>query len=611
MGFQFVPLPAKARSPARTLRLGGPEGRLDGGLNVQDPPAQLDASQASALDNLWYHKGRLRKRPGLRQLAALGTGAPVDAAWSDHMGGLLVQSAGGILRAAVSEGAAPQAVVTPLYTLAVPSGGQSAPRGVFVDYYDGWIYYINGLEFLRMKGNAVETVTPYIPLGLRGRSLNGSNYGTLYEEPNLLTPWIRVEFTPTAGQVREFILPEFCRPGVLPQQFLFDGVPQTGYTVNGRTVTLGVAVQSKPSVFVITAYLDSLPYGAEIRACTQAAAFGADSRIFLGGNGSNRFFISAPFDPTYFPRDQVRAFGTGAPLTGFGKLYDILIVFQPRELAAVQFSTSGGELQYDARTLNPVIGCDMPGSILTIGNRLVWANSYAGVHMLVSTSRENERNVHNLSRNIDPLLLAEPADALKNACALDWEGRYFLGVGGRVYVWDYLSRAYNPGGDIDEAARRLSWYVWSGVPAGQFFRCRRALCLADRTGDALHILEERPDDWGRPVAARYRSGLLDCGLPGRLKTLDSLRLTLSRETHSRLTLRCLCEGQGRIREAECAGEIDVPAAPGEAPAPGQSVTRRLRRRAAERVAVELSCDSAAEGLDLAGLALQYYPGEKL
>ena len=57
------------RFPAREtheLRLGGTDGRIDGGLNVTDLPHTLDTSQSPDCRNVWFYEGTLTKRWGQR-----------------------------------------------------------------------------------------------------------------------------------------------------------------------------------------------------------------------------------------------------------------------------------------------------------------------------------------------------------------------------------------------------------------------------------------------------------------------------------------------------------------------------------------------------------------
>ena len=99
-----------------------------------------------------------------------------------------------------------------------------------------------------------------------------------------------------------------------------------------------------------------------------------------------------------------------------------LVIFKESSLFKVGYSFDGENVFYPVRECHSTIGCDMPGSVQLIDNRLVFAHSKSGVHMLVSTDNETEEAVKPLSANIGALLLAE--DGLKAACSVD-SGRYY------------------------------------------------------------------------------------------------------------------------------------------------------------------------------------------
>ena len=113
--------------------------------------------------------------------------------------------------------------------------------------------------------------------------------------------------------------------------------------------------------------------------------------------------------------------------------------------------------RFDSRVINAYMGCDIPGSIQLVDNRLTWAHTRFGVLVLQSTVIEDERNVNVISRNINggrraPGLLAE--QNLRNAISVVFQGKYFLIVNNNAYVWDYLGTPYIGNKDPIE----MQWY---------------------------------------------------------------------------------------------------------------------------------------------------------
>ncbi|MGI6336974.1 MAG: hypothetical protein ACOXZM_07985 [Eubacteriales bacterium] len=588
----------------KTLRFGSADGRIDGGLNVCDPPSLLDPSQAAELTNMWFHNGTLCKRPGQTVLTPIGNGQEVDTMWNDDHGRILLQSGSKLYTYTIASGTA-----APFYDLEIPAGQAKAPRGSFIPYNDGYVYFINGVEYIRWDGTAVTDVPTRAP-EYRVYNTNDPTTATRItcRSANLLTDYVTIRYDLTSGSVAKLTLPNHCQANLSPVSVTYNDTPITTYTINNLTVSLGTTISANNTVFRVKTKLAAayIPDKHNITACTKAVDYGADSRIFLCGNGTNYLFVSAAFDPTYFPADGMQAFGPGEPLTGFGKLYDTLILFRARGLASVEFTGSGADIAYQLRTLNPVIGCDMPDSVRTVGNRLVWANTYAGVHMLVSTAREYERNVHNISRNINPLLLAEADSDLIAASSVDFDGCYYLCTSSRVYVWDYKTRPYKGAGDFDDGARNLAWYRFTGIAAAHWFIDNGTLCFFVRGSDGVRKLAARPDDNGTAFTAVYRTGSMDCGEPGRFKNLDMLNVTLRCDTASACVLTVRCDEPGQVWS--CPESISAAASETSLT---KTVRRALHRRSVRAFSVELTCTSTAAGLNLSDLAVDYRLGAKL
>jgi len=335
--------------------------------------------------------------------------------------------------------------------------------------------------------------------------------------------------------------------------------------------------------------------------CRLAADYGTENRVFLCGNGTNRLYCSAAFDPTYFPADCVRTFGSGEELTGFGKLYGSLIVFRPHGIAEVQFSADSFVL----RTINPHMGCDMPGSIQTLGNRLVWASKTDGVQMLVSTSREYERNVQNLSRNIDPLLLTETDANLSAATSFDWNGFYWLSVGNKIYLWDYARRPFRAA----DGAGKCAWYLFSGLNAAHFWAQDGVLHFMKRTDDRdCYFNSEALGDGTRAFRATFRTAVLDCGEAMLKKVLDSLRLTVFRGVAQRFTITIRCEQLDANSAFLLPEQVSCTA---NLTAQAKTLVRALHRRGVLSFSLEFVCTTTAGGMDLVDAEVLWRAGATL
>lgn len=572
-------------STVTKFRLGSKMGRLDGGLNIADPARLLDASQASDLENVWFHNGALRKRPGIVSDGDLGIGAPVDSSYLDESNSrLLLQAASALYSYDLTSD-----TLTRFYTLLIPAGASSAPAGTFFTYDDGCVYFINGTEYIRWNGVSVENVPARAPV-YQVYSTSSLTAPAIESHPlNLLSEYVTLEYRLNESTISSLAIPPEIDRNVQATVY-YNGTSLGKKSFNSNRLTLGSNYNALSCVFLVVAKLLPAyrPDPSGLRACRRCVNYGPESRVFLCGNGSNQLYCSAAFDPTYFPADSVTSFGPGEELTGFGQLYGSLIVFRPHGIAEVEFTSDSFVL----RTINPVIGCDIPGSVRTIGNRLVWANSSEGVHMLVSTSREYERNVQNLSRNIDPLLLAESSASLAAASSFDFDGCYWLCVGSHVYVWDYENRPYTSTG----GAFACAWYYFTGIPASFFWTDGGSLCFCDRISDYIYRFSSDFTDLDLPFRASYRTGMIDAGCPMCAKNLKELRVTSHIASPQNYTATVRCD------ELDLNTALTIPQGLSCSADPDSfthTFIRPLRRRSVLYFSLEFTCTSRIASMDIA------------
>jgi len=505
MRYKSVPYPGGSAPARRELRLGGDARRLDGGLNVFDLPFGLEHDQASDMVNLLYRDGGLCKRDGQTEFAVLPGGRPAMAACSDLRGTVWFYD-GETVYALNME--------TKVFTAAFSVQTPDAP-GEFA-LYGSDVYFTDGTVYGKCTLTGLVEPTPYVPLVITGRSPDGvTKPGEAYESFNALTDTFRISFT-CDGESTDFVLPRIdgfisasTESGLnLTYDAATRTLKSTGIAPAGDTV---VATVRRTGVGRIT--------GDEtgVRRCRKIAAYAGDGRIYLCGNGTNILYPSAKGRPDYFPADLAARAGNSDEITAVGRQYDTLVVFKAHETL---YATVGTETVI--RCLNPTIGCDMPGSVQTVGNRLVFANTDGGVYIVVSTSRESERNVQPISRNIDPKLDAEDRDAKKAATSVCFEGRYWLCIGARVYVWDYTTRPYIVSQGTDNAARRLGWYFFEDVEGGVWFTFYNTLYLGTRSSPRIAYFTRKFDDFGTPMYAFWKSPMLDFGAPHVYKHIENV-----------------------------------------------------------------------------------------
>lgn len=597
------------------LRLGGGSGRIDGGLNLADLPHTLDTSQSPDCRNVWFYEGTITKRWGQRAVGALNLGAEIKAAIADGAGNVILQAGAGIYRMNLESGAYVKAG-----DLQETDG--TTPSGTFYRYGDA-IYFLNGTDYMVSTGGAFSTVEPYIPIVVSGRSPTGSVGGTESGSYNALTNRYRIAFSGD-GSSTVYTMPLGYTIAAGEVTATVNGVTMlenNGFTVNraSRTATFSAApgVGTNNVVFTLTG--TAAAAGGAILSCRHAIVYAGDSRVMLGGNGTNILYYSQQYQPTYFPAGNQLHVGNDENITGFGRQYDLLAVFKEHEIATVSYSYAAGSTKLAVNILSPFVGCDMPGSICNIDNRIVFANTEQGVCLITATSRENERNVLTVSRNVNPQLLLESRDDLTAASACCFEGRYWLSVGDHVYLWDNVARPMR-GSTDEDSLRRLAWYFFDNIPAVTWFSYQNMLYYvrrqpaAGKDGVVVQFVRQF-NDFGNAINARWRSAVLDFGHPNWYKTLERIWFVCRGAVSSDTSVRYLFdEKKSGVSLAE---PVNIKVSSfswrlynwskftWDVPGYFRTFTRRPLRRRVLFFSIELESGDLSRDLSLADIAVQY------
>ena len=289
--------PAFPERSKHELRLGGTNGRIDGGLNLADLPHTLDLSQSPDCCNVWFYEGTITKRWGQRMVGALNAEMEITAAVPDGAGNVLLQAGTGLFRMNLESG-----VSAGIGTL--QNVGGEAPKGTFFRYGDA-VYFLNGVEFLVSTGGDFGAVTPYVPIVFSGRSPSGSVPGEVSGSYNLLTNRYRIAFSGD-GSSTVYTIPAGYTVDTPTVTVTVDGVTMTensGFTVNraNQNVIFSAAPAAGINNVVFTFTRTGTVPSAGVLACRRAIVYAGDSRVMLGGNGTNTLYYSQQYEPTYFP----------------------------------------------------------------------------------------------------------------------------------------------------------------------------------------------------------------------------------------------------------------------------------------------------------------------
>ena len=316
--------------------------------------------------------------------------------------------------------------------------------------------------------------------------------------------------------------------------------PPTNNTVE---ITYSKANSQALSVLMDCPYLIS--YGSGVQLCLVAGGCAAQPNAVFW-TGSTQYGL----DPSYWPVLNYNVVGdTVDSVTGFGKQYDQLIVFKARSIGKLTMETESvngrDTMSLAYENVNPRIGCDLPYSIQTVENNLVFATTgggtEAGIYRIASASAAYENNVQRLSRKVDgsnerPGLLYDLRVAGRGAVfSYDDGKRYWLSVNGHVWLWDYsISAADNP-----------SWFKFTGFSGAVWFEAHGATYHLNASGRVTR-LGRIFDDYGEPVHKIYHFPVRNFGSYDRLKDVLTVIFSTRKDTPSDTSVLYQTDYEGRI-----------------------------------------------------------------
>jgi len=438
-------------------------------------------------------------------------------------------------------------------------------KGAFFDF-DGALFFLNGKEYIKItvSGSTVAAapVSGYVPLAFVNCDPDGTGY-TAVESFNMLTNMYRIHYIPD-GTKTAFVLPNTVNTENLGKIKAYSLYPErtqiTAFTAEttskGKTtVTFDEAPDSFDyymggNTLEIIAPDDTFEAdAAKVTGCMFAEEFGGSlggltsgTRVFITGNkkypGSVWWSGVASSDynaAEYFPDVNVEIIGDGSkPVTAMAKMYNELIVFKERSIHGITYVSSGASSSFSVREINGYVGCDMPHTVKLINNQLCFSNTYAGVHLLISTQNNDERNVAPISANINQPseisdevvgLLMNPAATLRSAVAMDDGRRYWLCVPPYVYVWDYGVASYEAYSDTEKAQNRLSWWMLDNFNAGCIEKVNGVVTYGSSQKMDFVVPSSDYTDFGTRINAYYKTRGYDGGDPTTWKNFNQIRFS--------------------------------------------------------------------------------------
>lgn len=302
----------------------------------------------------------------------------------------------------------------------------------------------------------------------------------------------------------------------------------------------------------ITAYSTDATAAAKIKGCDIATLYGGDAsstaggtRVFVSGNATypTTYWRSGLKDPTYFPENQYDLLdNNNQAITKFGKQYGKLIAFKSKSIYSIDYSFDGTNVLWPTKEVHASVGCDMPGSVQLVDNRLVFFNSYQGGFILDRIDQTSENNVKPISNNINGTkvnagLLAESLTNLQACKSIDFGRKYWLNLpNGKCWLWDYDISPYYDNGDYSASQRRLKWFPFTNIYAGAWFANNQTLYYGRSDEGSVTKFADTFLDYGAAISCYWQSKAFDFDLPQYWKTVHEVIMGLRSDTNTSVTI---------------------------------------------------------------------------
>jgi len=372
---------------------------------------------------------------------------------------------------------------------------------------------------------------------------------------NLLAPIVSITFGVNSADNGELTLP-LLRDTTRPLWILHNGVEleKSKYTITKEGSTVKLNVGSVNAIITELKFVYYLANPSDIGfenifdRLSVIESYGGETlsgtRIYASGDANNagKIYISELMNPLNFPNESCETIGGDIDnITGFIRQYGKMLVFTKNNVMRMSYSFGNGIPVYTIKEISNQLGCDMPGSIQLIDNRVVFANSTKGVFIIDATEDFGEQNIKPISENIngrDELAFSEctPEDKAK-AVSIDYDRKYILAIGDRMYVWDYGNVPFYDSGNYSKAQKRLEWYVNTGIRARFLLECGgKLMCTYENEGISVGVFENTGKDFGIPVHWCYQSEKLAFGYSTLFKTPEKLVLGVKNAFSGRMKI---------------------------------------------------------------------------
>ncbi len=505
-------------------------GRFDKGVVFCEYDRELSEGQSPLIQNMIYDKNMLRTRFGQESVStAASPKGELHSASSEFFFGNYVFHIG-----------------TGLYTF----DGENL-RAIYDEVPDckSFMFVMNSMLYVFFEDIRIfvvdkdftvsENVIADTKIG-RNAKYNLSSYTELEVPDNMMLFRVNVDYVEVNAGTKQYNLPTECdsKYPVIFTSIQNGTVSPVNYTVDGSVVTLDRALYIPYNISYVPAKGTKYRTIDKIFGCTAVCTYGGNSsggtRVFFTGNPEypGYYFYSELLSPLHIKNLSYDILGDGredivclakqkGDLVAFGTASVYKLTYSFDEYTGPNFIVS---------EISTGVGCDIPGSVKLIDNRLVFANSRTGVYIITASEYTDELSIRRISANINGNsgngFLNEDASTLKNCISVDFARRYMLVCqNGNAYVWDYGNSPYVVGDNPLSSEKRLSWYFFDSIFVNTLFEISGKLFGTRSLGDSVDIVHFSDDcdtDFGANILCMYGSRSFDVGESFSKKTASEM-----------------------------------------------------------------------------------------
>lgn len=355
----------------------------------------------------------------------------------------------------------------------------------------------------------------------------------------------------------------------------------------GETITFSTVVTSKDNP-VRNCHL-AIPYGGS------SYTEGSGTRLFAAGDpkNGNTYYYSDVNNFEYFPELNFDILdNSSAPITGFAKHYQDLIVFKSDSISKLSYQYEESKVVFPVVNVHDSIGCDMPGSIQMVNNDVVFGNALKGLHLLSIKELSDERNVFPISMNLNGRkgLGKYSVFEKQNARSFDFKNKYYLAVGDDIYIWNYELTPFQG------YQENISWYVWRDIPVSSFCTAGDCLAFVPRGSFALYAFNGAKDDGGKAIRASFTTKAFDFGDANALKAVWQVWMNITSDRDFPLYFKSVNE------KGECLGHTISFHANRHF---GNVMTRRMKHKRILYLGFHLENGEQGTAFDVSNIKIEY------